>query len=112
PDDERRRLPAGLVVVGERRQPFVEEGDPFPVAPPALLVRQGHLVIDLDGDGFAGPDRPGQRHDEGGVRLLPVIGGDRLALASDGDDVAGAARGGHGGGGGPGGQRDRLGGPP
>ena len=53
PGDERRRLPAGVVVIRQRRQPLVERGHAFQHAPAALLVRQLQGVVEFDGDRLA-----------------------------------------------------------
>src|SRR5262249_6000552 len=81
PGDERRRLPAGLVVDRERGQPVRQEDDVFPIAPPALFVRERQRVIECDRDRFALRDRRRQGDDERGVDLLLVVGGERRGVS-------------------------------
>ena len=50
PRNERRRLPALIVVKGQDREPLYEERDSFPLPPTPLPLRQSHREGQLDGD--------------------------------------------------------------
>ena len=67
PRDERRRLPALIVVEGQHGEPLRQERDPFPLAPAPLPLRQSqrerqldrHVLILVDVAGKADLERRG-----------------------------------------------------
>ncbi len=75
PGNERRRLPAFLVVESQHRVPVAQAGHAFPLAPPALLLWQLHGEVDLDRHRLALRHGLIQRNDQcRGVAFFTLLG--------------------------------------
>ena len=73
PGDERRRLPAAVVVHRQHREPVGEEGHALPLPPAALVWRQFERIRNLDRDGFVFAHRFRQRHDQRRQILVVIV---------------------------------------
>src|SRR5205807_1060137 len=64
PGDERRRMPAFVVVERENWKPVHQKGDAFPLTPAALLLRQLDREFDLHGNRLSAGDGMRQWNDK------------------------------------------------